>query len=72
MLQSRLYIPTRRETPHDTESRGQSLLIRAGFIRQLPSGVRAYLPIGEMILQRLRGLMRKELQSTKSLKYHLP
>ncbi|HQP97627.1 MAG TPA: YbaK/EbsC family protein, partial [bacterium] len=72
MLQSRLYIPTRRETPHDTESRGQSLLIRAGFIRQLPSGVRAYLPIGEMILQRLRGLMRKELQSVEAMEVHVP
>ncbi len=41
---SKLLIPTLKETPAEAEVVSHKLLLRAGFIRKLTSGVYSYLP----------------------------
>lgn len=52
---------TRRETPSVADTRGTQLLLRAGFIRQLGSGLYATLPLMTRVLHKLEALIRQEL-----------
>lgn len=72
MLQSVLYIPTRREVPREAESKGQAFLLRAGVTRQTAGGSRAYLPIGQRVLVKLRHMIREELSAAGAMEIHLP
>lgn len=47
MKQSNTFIPTLRELPADAEIKSHQLLLRAGFIRQVASGIYSYLPLGK-------------------------
>lgn len=53
---------TRRETPSEADTRGTEMLLRAGFIRQLGSGLYATLPLMTRVLHRLEALIRQELE----------
>ncbi len=46
MLFSRLLIPTLKENPAEAEAVSHRLLLRAGMIRKLASGIYNYLPLG--------------------------
>ncbi|GIP22524.1 proline--tRNA ligase [Paenibacillus sp. J22TS3] len=61
MKQSRLLMPTLREAPADAEAQSHRLLLRAGFIRQLASGVYTYLPLGWRVLQKASAIVREEM-----------
>ncbi|CAM3636480.1 proline--tRNA ligase [Deinococcus frigens] len=52
---------TRRETPLQADTRGTGMLLRAGFIRQLGSGLYAMLPPMTRVLHKLEALIRAEL-----------
>ncbi len=52
---------TLREAPRDAEPGNQELLIRAGFIRQLATGVYSFLPLGNRVLQKISGIVREEM-----------
>ena len=47
------YIPTLKETPADAEVISQKLLIRAGMIRKLTSGVYTYMPLALRSLRKI-------------------
>ena len=47
MKQSKTFIPTLREVPADAEIKSHQLLLRAGFIRQVASGVYTYMPLAK-------------------------
>ncbi|QFP77892.1 proline--tRNA ligase [Deinococcus sp. AJ005] len=53
---------TRRETPSEADTRGTEMLLRAGFIRQLGSGLYAMLPPMTRVLHKLEALIRHELE----------
>ncbi len=72
MLQSQLYMPTRRETSQQAGRRGETLLLRAGIIRPMGSGARAYLPLGQKILLKIQNAIREAFRSTRLLEVHLP
>ncbi|MFH1744242.1 MAG: YbaK/EbsC family protein [bacterium] len=72
MLQSKIYIPTRRETPKEAESRTHALLLRAGVIREIPSGARVYLPVGQRALRKLEEMIREELSAEGAMEIHVP
>ena len=46
MLFSRMLIPTLKETPAEAEAISHKLLLRAGMIRKVTSGIYNYLPLG--------------------------
>ncbi len=61
MRMSQLLVRTLREAPADAEVASHRLLVRAGYIRRLASGVYTFLPLGFRVLQRLERVVREEL-----------
>ncbi len=61
MRMSQLLLRTLREDPADTDSQGYALLVRAGYVRRLSSGVYTFLPLGLKVLHRVEAIVRREL-----------
>ncbi|RJF72618.1 proline--tRNA ligase [Deinococcus cavernae] len=61
MRLSQVLFSTRREAPADAETRGTQLLVRAGFVRKVGSGLYANLPMMQRVLNKLEGLIRSEV-----------
>ena len=58
---SEAFIPTLREAPADAVSVSHKLMVRAGMIRQAASGVYSYLPFGYAVVQKLKTIVREEM-----------
>ena len=69
---SRLFIPTLKEAPADAQVVSHKLLVRAGFIRQLGSGIYDYLPLAKRTLTRIEAIIREEMASIGAQEFHLP
>ncbi len=61
MRQSRLLIPTLKETPADAEVASHRLMLRAGLIRQVASGLYTWLPLGLRVIRNIERIVRDEL-----------
>lgn len=61
MRQSQLFTKTRKEAPHDEISKNARLLIRAGFVHKELAGVYAYLPLGLMVIEKIKQIVREEM-----------
>jgi prolyl-tRNA synthetase len=61
MLFSRMLIPTLKETPSEAEAVSHKLLLRAGMIRKLASGIYNYLPLGLRVLRKVERIVREEM-----------
>lgn len=72
MKQSKLLIPTMRETPNDAEARNLQLLLRAGFIRQVSAGVYAYLPLAVRVLKKMNAIIEEEFENIGSVEIRMP
>ena len=66
MRMSKLYMPTLREIPAEVEIPSHSLLLRAGIIRQLVSGIYNYLPLGVRTLRKIEDVVREEMDAAGS------
>src|SRR3954466_12377199 len=69
---SQLFIPTLKEAPADAQVVSHKLLVRAGFIRQLGSGIYDYLPLAKRTLTRIEAIVREEMASIGAQEFHLP
>jgi prolyl-tRNA synthetase len=69
---SQLLTTTLREVPRDAEGRSHELLLRAGFIRQLTSGVYSYLPLGNRVLRNIMQIVREEMDRIGGQEVILP
>ena len=58
MLWSKLFIPTLRETPAEAEVASHQLLLRAGYIRQVASGIYSYLFLAQRSLLKVQQIVR--------------
>jgi prolyl-tRNA synthetase len=63
MQMSRLFSQTLRESPADSEIISHQLLVRAGFIRQLGTGIFSYLPLAQRSLTKIMNIMREEMNA---------
>lgn len=63
MLWSKSFIPTLKEIPQGAEAISHQLLLRAGLIRMLTSGVYIYLPLGLSVLKNIEKIIREELDA---------
>ena len=63
MRMSKLFSQTRRETSNLPESTSHQLLVRAGFIRQLATGIFSYLPLAQRTLKKIETIMRQEMDA---------
>jgi prolyl-tRNA synthetase len=61
MRWSRLFIPTLRENPADAETVAQRLLVRAGYVRAVKTGVYGWLPLGQRALAKIHAAVRREM-----------
>lgn len=66
MKMSELYIPTLREVPAEAELVSHQLLLRAGMIRKLVSGVYTYLPLGYRVIRKIENIVREEMDAVNS------
>jgi len=60
---SSYFLPTVKEAPADAEALSHKLLVRAGMVRQLASGLWTYLPAGWRVHRRVEQIVREEMDS---------
>ena len=72
MRLSQMLFVTLRDDPADAEIPSHKLLVRAGFIRRIGSGVYAYLPLMWRVLQKLSQIVREEMNATGAQECLLP
>jgi prolyl-tRNA synthetase len=61
MKVSKLFMPTLREVPAEAEVASQQLMLRAGLMRKLASGVYNFLPLGLRVLRKVEEIVREEM-----------
>jgi prolyl-tRNA synthetase len=69
---SHLFIPTLREAPVDAIAVSHKLLVRAGLIRQLGAGIYSYLPLAKRCLERIKQVIREEMNAVGGQEFELP
>jgi len=72
MRWSNLFIPTLREDPADAEVTSHRLLVRAGYIRQLTSGVYSLLPLAQRVRLKVMQIIREEMNRIGGQEFLLP
>ncbi len=63
MRLSEQYAPTLKEDPADADIASHRLLLRAGMIRKVTSGVYAFLPLGMRVLAKVENIVREEMDA---------
>jgi len=58
---SRTFIPTTKEAPSDATLPSHQFLVRGGFINQQGAGLYNYLPLGKIVLEKIRTIVKQEL-----------
>jgi prolyl-tRNA synthetase len=72
MLFSQMLIPTLKETPSEAEAVSHQLLLRAGMIRKVASGIYNYLPLGLRVLRKVEDIVRAEMNRAGAQEVLLP
>ncbi|MFM7732955.1 MAG: proline--tRNA ligase [Cyanobium sp.] len=72
MRVSRLMLVTLRDDPSEAEIASHKLLLRAGYMRRVSSGIYAYLPLLWRVLRKVSAIVREELDATGALETLLP
>jgi prolyl-tRNA synthetase len=72
MRVSRLLLVTLRDDPAEAEIVSHKLLLRAGYIRRVASGIYAYLPLLWRVLQKISAIVREEMDGSGALETLLP
>ena len=72
MLSSQTIVPTLRQTPSDADVASHVLLLRAGCIRQLASGLYTWLPLGLRVLRKIEAIVREELNKASAEEILMP
>lgn len=72
LYMSNLYVPTLKEDPADAEIASHKLLMRAGMIRKVASGIYAFLPLGMRVLQKVENIVREEMNATGAQEILMP
>ncbi|MCX5852681.1 MAG: proline--tRNA ligase [Deltaproteobacteria bacterium] len=72
MRYSQMFIPTVKEVPSDAEVVSHQLMIRAGMIRKLTSGVYSYLPLGYRVIRKIESIVREEMNRAGAEEVFLP
>ena len=72
MRMSKLFSQTLRKAPADVEVKSHQLLLRAGFLRQLASGLFSYLPLAYRSLRKIEDIMREEIEAIGGQEIEMP
>src|SRR5208283_1328523 len=72
MLFSKMFIPTMKEEPKEAEVVSHKLMLRAGFIRRLSSGIYTWLPLGLKSLRKVERIIREEMDRSGAQEVLMP
>jgi len=72
MKYSSYFIPTLKETPSEAEIISHKLMLRAGLIRKLTSGVYTYLPAGLKSIKKVENIIREEMNRAGAIELLMP
>lgn len=72
MRSSRFLIATLKETPADAEVISHQLMLRAGMIRKLASGLYTWLPLGLRVLRKVENIVRTEMDKSGAQEVMMP
>ena len=72
MKLSHLFGETLREAPADAEFISHQLLVRAGYIRQLGTGIFSYLPLARRVMDKIENIMREEINAIGGQELTMP
>jgi len=62
MYFSKMFLPTIREVPAEAEIMSHKLMLRAGIMRKLASGIYSFLPLGLRTLKKIENIVREEME----------
>ena len=60
---SKLFIPTTKETPNDATLPSHQFLLRGGFIAQTGAGIYDFMPLGKIVLDKIRAIVKEEMDN---------
>ena len=69
---SEIFIPTLREVPAEADAVSHVLMLRAGYVRQLGSGLYIYLPLALRVLERINCIIREEMNAIGAQEIVMP
>ncbi len=69
---SKIFIPTLRETPAEAEAVSHVLMLRAGYVRQLASGLYIYLPLAWRVMRKIMRIIREEMDAIEAQEISMP
>jgi prolyl-tRNA synthetase len=72
MRQTALLLPTLKEDPADADVISHRLMLRAGLIRQLASGLYTWLPLGLRVLRKVERIIREEMDRSGGQEVSMP
>lgn len=72
MRASRFLIATQKETPSDAVVISHQLMLRAGMIRKLSSGLYSWLPLGLKVLRKVEAIVREEMNNAGAQELLMP
>ena len=72
MRYSQMFLPTVKEIPSDAEVVSHQLMLRAGMIRKLTSGIYSYLPLGYRVIRKVENIIREEMNRAGAQEIFMP
>ena len=72
MKMSKLFVQTLREFPNDAEAISHKLLVRAGYIKKLASGIYSYLPLMQRVISKVSKIIREEMNAAGAQELLMP
>ena len=69
---SKMFLPTLKEAPSDTEIVSHRLMTRAGMIRRVAAGIYNYLPIGLRVIRKVENIVREEMNRAGAQEVVMP
>lgn len=72
MRSSQFFISTQKEAPADAELISHQLMVRAGLIKRLGSGLYSWMPLGLRVLRKVEAIVRDEMNKAGALELLMP
>jgi prolyl-tRNA synthetase len=72
MRASRFFISTLKEAPSDAEIVSHKLMMRAGMIKRLGSGIYTYMPLGLRVIRKVEAIIREEMNNAGAIELLMP
>ncbi len=72
MLASKYYIKTQKQAPNEAELISHKLMLRAGLIKRLTSGIYTWMPLGLRVLRKIERIVREEMHAINAIEILMP